>query len=365
MSERALRWYLAFSVAFFVGVAAVLVVRVTVVRGENVRRAESDLETLAAALADGWNRTEDLPDALERAKANHTVRAISVFRTNTGLDYLWARSSAYLSPGTAPGDGLLPGTPAFTIDQLTEIELSRATAIDGEPHVVAAVYRVLDRSATFPLLRDSLVALLSFALLTVVVAIVSLAGTQTAQGTDRVKDDGGRTALPSDKTAAGCVDGVSAETSLPRKLTLELERSAFNEQDFSVAVLEFSGLSRRENDFSAATDSVLDFFTFEDMIFAFGENQLVVLFPGSGLADTLSSLERYQRHFWQQRSAWDGGGEVELFAGASSRNGRLVDGPRILHESEAALRESYESSGHIVGFDPDPDRFRSFLTAEV
>ena len=40
MSERALRWYLAFSVAFFVAVAAVLIVRITVVRDGLVERAE-------------------------------------------------------------------------------------------------------------------------------------------------------------------------------------------------------------------------------------------------------------------------------------------------------------------------------------
>ena len=73
-------------------------------------------------------------------------------------------------------------------------------------------------------------------------------------------------------------------------------------------------------------------------------------------------MERFQHALWSNREAW-GVPKADIWSGLSSRNGRLVDGKRIMGECIAALGRARKTGSRIVGFEPDPDRYRNYLRA--
>jgi GGDEF domain-containing protein len=154
--------------------------------------------------------------------------------------------------------------------------------------------------------------------------------------------------------------GLAPEAALLRRLTVELERAAFQEQDVSVATFRFSFGSRGDEVYARNAWAILQFFSFEDLCFEYGDREVVVIFPGTTLADALGQLERFQRYYWEERYNWNAP-DADLAVGVSARNGRLVEGGRVLGECRTALKRAEKSAGRIMGFQPDPQRYRAEL----
>ena len=58
----------------------------------------------------------------------------------------------------------------------------------------------------------------------------------------------------------------------------------------------------------------------------------------------------------------DGGvHNADIWSGLSSRNGRLVDATRIMGECMTALGRAKKTGTRIIGFEPDPNRYRDYL----
>ncbi len=379
MNSRALHWYIAFSFLLLIALATVFVYRVQQVRSDNYAGASRDFRGISGELAAYWAQSEPAnePPVLDvRLRNDPRIQVVSVYSYRDGLDYLWSREASYLGSGTGEGTAI----PSIRYNELTQVQFTRGfTDSGGGSRIVTAVYTVLDGYAIFPVLRDTLIAILVFILIAIVIAVFQTmsqkqaAQKQTAQkkasfpvgaGSGTTERFPSPDEVPSDRNGMISPEsGLSHESLLARRLTLELERSAFNEQDFSVAILEFTHGRRYDSMYRRVAETLLDFITFEDLCFEFGDERIVVLFPNSGLRETLTTIERFQRHVWQERVGWDCP-DVDMYAGLSSRNGRLVDGSRLLHETDAALHHSYDVPGHIMGFEPDPQKYREFLLSE-
>ena len=356
MNSRALRWYVVFSIVVLIALTVFFVYRLQEVREGNKDNAAVHFLTISQMVSESTARSFD-----GELRTFSPLQVLTVFTYNDGVEYLWTRSPEYVGTYSLDSEAV----PSIQYDELTQTQFSRSfTDGDGTSHVITAVYTILDGQSLYPVLRDTLIAILVFVLFAVVVAVF-----QTAEASRDIKAP----VLPVDTTAMTEDEpplpepppdsGLSEAHLLDRRLSLELERSAFNEQDFSAALLEFPGVLQTDEMYRSIAASVLELYSFEDLCFEYGDGQIVVLFPNAGLKETLSTIERYQRHFWQQRSGWEDD-SVELYAGISSRNGRLVDAPRLLHEIETALHHSHDVAGHIMGFEPDPQKYREFILSE-
>jgi GGDEF domain-containing protein len=152
--------------------------------------------------------------------------------------------------------------------------------------------------------------------------------------------------------------GVTQERFLRFRLDKELERNAENAMDLSVALFQFKGLIPA--DFSQAAGLLLSEYSHEDLIFEYGVDTFCVILPQHDLDQAIARAELVMRKADSQREDHFKG-SFELTVGLSSRNGRLLDAQRFLKEAMVAVKKASREEGRIVGFRPDPVRFRNFL----
>jgi hypothetical protein len=111
--------------------------------------------------------------------------------------------------------------------------------------------------------------------------------------------------------------------------------------------------------------AILAFFAFSDLCFDGGQEgdvqTIVVLLPNTPLSDGLAQVERFQGFYWEERHRW-ARQDADFACGLSARNGRLVDAERIIRECRAATRRAEGLPGKILGFQPDPQRYREYLS---
>jgi GGDEF domain-containing protein len=152
--------------------------------------------------------------------------------------------------------------------------------------------------------------------------------------------------------------GVTQERFLKFRLDKELERNAENAMDLSLAIFRFAGLAA--DDYSAAAALLLGEFSHEDLIFEFGDDMYCVILPQHDLDQAIVRSELVVKKTENAKSNTFKQ-PFELTVGLTSRNGRLLDAGRFIREGQTALKKASREEGRIVGFRPDPVRFRSFL----
>jgi hypothetical protein len=156
------------------------------------------------------------------------------------------------------------------------------------------------------------------------------------------------------------------ESYISERLDAELSRSASFEQDLSVLVLSYDGLSAQDPDYPKIAAAIKEIFSFKDLAFERGDDGFSIILPNIDSVHALRMADELNKKlvFLAQGDY----AELELlplYIGISSRSGRLVDAARLLGEAAAALeRARYEKDTHIVAFKPDPDKYRLFLASK-
>ena len=161
--------------------------------------------------------------------------------------------------------------------------------------------------------------------------------------------------------------GLGWETYLEDRLDAELSRSASFEQDLSLLVLCYDDLGPDDPAYARIGSAIKDFFSFRDLAFEKNGDGFSVILPN---VDSSHAIRMAEEFFKKLSFLAEGDfAELELmpiYMGISSRAGRLVDAKRLVEEASAALdRARYEKDTHIVGFRPDPDKYRQFLTSKA
>ncbi len=154
--------------------------------------------------------------------------------------------------------------------------------------------------------------------------------------------------------------GVCRGDILEYRLEKELARSAENNVDLSLLLVRFRGLKATKK--TNAAQVMIDEFTHEDLIFEYGDDAFFVILPQSDFDQSLAKTELFiaRRDF----NLLNGIDEkvVTLLAGISSRNGRLMNSKRLINEVQIAIKRARDQDGKIVGFRPDPMKFRHYLS---
>jgi GGDEF domain-containing protein len=90
---------------------------------------------------------------------------------------------------------------------------------------------------------------------------------------------------------------------------------------------------------------------------------MAVILPNSDLEQGITELSDFQKELFQATPDMFCTSDISI--GLSSRNGRLINSKRILKEAHAALkRAEKDSETNLIGFRPDPGKFRSFLAMQ-
>ena len=394
--------YTVVTVVFFIAVATVLLVRLGSVREANLTEAQERFRFVQTEIRDLAAET-DIPVSRVVQQAFRStsppadrVVAFAAYGLQENVEYLWARDRRIL-------DETGRQVPRFTYDRVTQARLSGSVRLpDGSSLILEGVYTVLDRRDIFTLLRDALIAVLAFALLAVIVAVITLLRPAVPPATDRPATPPSTGPAPREGAAArrpsgasrrsgtgpapepapepapgGYTDeidsglfspqsGLSPEAHLEKRLSLELERAAANDQDLSICFIEYPKLARGSDTYREVASALLGFFGFEDLIFEYGRRSFCILFPNVNLHEAIRLVEDFQR-----RSAGPAGENSDARVprsagrpafGLSSRNGRLVEGGRLMREARQALEKAREIPGRVMGFSPDPQRYRQYLS---
>jgi hypothetical protein len=375
MNRFLARIYLVSGIIALLAVAVVFFWRLDAVRTENEEDAARRFQELSAQVGALWQEAP-LDEAGTRlseilgpaGSALPTPRAplvVGVYSFDSGVDYLWAQDGRFLDGLPDPRNSV----PEILSNDLVHRRFTRSFELaDGGRRIITAVYPVLTSESTYPVLRDTLVALLGVIALGLFVALIHT----ILHG----RPDSAPRPLSVDLTAeeaddsAGWADqkdmelGLVSQAELEHRLTLELERAGYHEQDLSVAFLAFPKIDDQSIAYRNA-HAVLSFFTFDDLCFDGGRNkgtqEIVVILPNASLQESLRQIERFQRYFWEERQNWSTP-EIDFTCGLSSRNGRLVEASRIIGECRAALRRAGGTAGKITGFQPDPQRYRDVVS---
>jgi hypothetical protein len=393
MKRLLIRVYVVGSILFFLGITVFFFFGLSESRKENVVRAGVAFQGLSDTALETW-RSTPLPEAgdlfteaLSRSGAIQPL-VVSIYSFDVGIDYLWAVDHRFLN---APIDGAVAEPPVIQSNEIVHRRFSRTFELpSGERRIITAVYPVLDETSVYPVLRLVLLAVLAFLVVVLVITIATaVAGRSTrpslseaarderdSEGKDSYEKSSDEKARSEDADATREVppaaavsepavsttsgSGLVPEASLMRRLSLELERAAFHEQDLSIAIFRFSNGFLGDEQHRRNARATIAFFSFEDLCFELGEKEAVVIFPATPLQDALGQIERFQRFYWEERMNWETPG-ADFIVGASARNGRLVDGERVLMEAKTALRKAEDSTSRIIGFQPDPQRYRSYL----
>jgi len=160
--------------------------------------------------------------------------------------------------------------------------------------------------------------------------------------------------------------GLGWESYMQERLDAEISRSASFEQDLSLLVLSYDGLSTHDTNYPAIGAAIKEFFNFRDLSFERGDDGFSVILPNIDSSHALRMAEEFYR-----KLAFIADGDVAeldllpLFMGISSRSGRLVGADRMVEEAAAALEKArYEKDTRIIAFRPDPDKYRRFLASK-
>lgn len=391
--------YAVFSIIVLIVVVVVGLLRVNTTREGNLAEQEASFRRLISDMADTESPRPIGEIGGEYVRLIPRIGALVVTATDSGIRYLWAADQDILGFQTEDLD-TFRGVVSFNTNELSQVRLTESLRLAGGATIVVdAVYTVLTFSDAYPALRDSLIMLVGFAFLTVLVIILFSVGAAAppAQTTDpqavNHREPASKTAVsnttpvsspPADETAPAAyqdvvgepdgqmeeipldalsgttpapgslfnpLTGLSYEDYLIKRLGSEIDRAAYNDQDLSVVLIRIPNLKRPSEVYSTAAAAVLETFAFEDLCFEYEGSSFCVLLPNTELADAIRLAEEFQSKRAQAARI-----------GVAARNGRLVEAERMLKEAALALGRAARESGGIVGFRPDPQKYRQYLT---
>lgn len=370
MKRALVRVYIWTSILAILGIFGYFFYQVYDVREATRADTVAEFDRLSRRTAELWQNQDvqeagrRLSEIVDGTEKTHPL-FVSVYQFDQGVDYLWAANDRFLQE--VDGQSAVPLVRSNT---LLHSRYSRSFQLaDGEQRIVTAIYPAIIRDDLFPILKRTLFAFLVFVAIVLVVAIVSLLARPGRRPTSVVspypdaEESAESRAAPihGPESRKDESTGLNPESVLIRRIDLELERAGYHEQDLSVALFDFSRGKKGDEQYHRNARSVLSFFTFEDLCFEYGKTGIVVVFPNTGLSETLKQIERFQQYYWGERQSWETS-DADFRCGVSSRNGRLVEGSRVIGECRTALSRAGSVPGRIVGFQPDPDRYREYLS---
>jgi hypothetical protein len=458
MGKKISIFYCIFSILFFIALFLLFFVRVSELKKTNTQRIQAGFDQVRHIIETTYTRQASFDSLYFKDTVNkifsldRDLDLLVVYSYDTGIEYLRARNSRYL-PGTQQDIASLRGVPRFSYNNFSRTQIASSIAVPRKSSfIIEGVYRILHDGELFIVIRDTVIILIIFAVITAALALLL-----------RLLDDG-RQALPVRKispppaerpavsyaipmpppsvrpapafpplppapaekpvvkapseeaapapeapeipprTGAGeapvpvqekpappreasplpaaavktvpvpapaplppQADAAARQEAPPqtgwraameKRISLELDRAAYNEQDLTLIILKFSGLIQGSADYQRIAQEIRKKLSFEDLTFEYPPDGYAVVLPNANLDQAFGTLKNFLKTIDTELPMR----ESSPLCGLSSRAGRLIDGARLLLESEEALKRTKEESpDSIIGFKSDPVKYRAYL----
>ena len=315
-----------------------------------------------------------------------SLMLVIVYSFDEGIHYLRARNSNILTTPLSELDAIR-GFPQFHYNSFTHVKITSSLSVPPRTSfLLDAVYLLIDPSELIPILRDSLILLLLLSGVTLGVYFYGKESGKKIPGPQVATKSGEDARTPAPQPLASeslslekesmepsdtgiespsieqCLfsptTGLGWQQHLEKRLTLELERAAFNEQDLSLVLMRIPGMEKTGEAYRKVSKTIQTSIAFEDLVFEYGQDGVAIVLPNSSLEQTITTLKGFLKKLDPSIT--------KQFAlprcGVSSRNGRLIDGKQLILEAEGALKKAGATwKDCIVGFRSDPGKYREYI----
>lgn len=412
--------YILLIVVSILSVAGWILLRVYDSRQDAIAGSEQNFAALSVAIATLWQDGEQeeaapvvAPFLNSQGAQTSPVAVVVTTVDQEDTDYLWARQDRYLEGMVIPGSTPRPTT---SLPTYSYMRVARSFQMpDNSQRVITAVYPILSQQQVYPILQRALIAALVVAAAALVLAVVLVLANHhqrnfaTVTVSSRpeeprftpVQESPLAAAMaseppavdvsPSSEDAPACVAAppppenptprvdvpaerpadppaeesranVGADQSVLDQIGAELDRAAFMEQDMAVVVFEFSRVLQTIS-FREQRDRLLStVFPKRELQFSLQDGKTLIIVPNTTIQGAIQQVEEFQKAYGNAFASETGEHEApNFYAGLTGRAFRLVDSQRILKECYAALEQARTTRGRIVGFQPNPQRYRAFL----
>lgn len=304
------------------------------------------------------------------AEGNSSLQLLYVTKDDGAVEYLYARTAAFLS--SIPRSSTLNRSDiSFRPASLPSVTYQERSPIREKKLTATAYYALIDPNQLFLIFRSLFIATLVFAVL-----LIILLGTQKLSNEEvdvvgrkngskpqilskerHTEETETKDAVPdTNETGVSLYSprsGLCWEDFLTDRLTNELKRSASFEQELSLAIVDCGPVETEA--YRHLADEFSRIFPMRDMTFEFGVTSFALILPNTPLLGALDQLKVFLDKIENEK-------RVSLFAGLSSRSGRLIEGELLIKEASVALkRAKSDMESNIIGFRPDPGKFREYL----
>jgi uncharacterized membrane protein YuzA (DUF378 family) len=416
--------FISIALIFLLFILIYFFVMLSAVRQSAVTRAENYLQTITDSVSTSASEEAYTTRILggSPSAAEGRLRVLLVYRPDRGIEELWSSSPEYLA--NLPDDlSRVRGNPNIAYNDIYEEKLE--LSLENGLTLIAVIHALngADVAPILIQLLYFLLGFAAFTLLFMIIRIIVEPGKGESQGIEygsseqgaagidpldnRAFDPGGED--PSQSRPAAKRSDIESEleeipvapeepvisagyeqapsrkqsmTSNQRKseqnddtrfvaqenriwpsellklrLNNEIERSAENESDIGFAVFRlgrrFVAEDGRLEEFEKL---LLSFFRYEDLLFNLDGLFYGAILPSHGQEECLKHIEKFLIHCDERFKEPDG-----LFAGFSTRSGRLMGGERLMKEGVKAASMAGPRKGRIIGFKPDPQKYRAHL----
>lgn len=377
--------YIVFAGVCLFAIVAVFGIRTYISRRTEMESSRTRIESLentvvSAYLARGGFQSEYFSNRIEEYfKRNPSVDVLAVF-SDSSTYYILSRAREHLSP-QALSSGMWQGSESLIYEPFFERYGEFSLSLpDVEGARIGVLTTVMPRDLLYRYMRDSLIALVALLLITVIFMITTAGERRTTAGAAPAGEAESRTTEHLDafrseaeggtdakRVKEGCglfspVTGLGWGNYLEKRLSFELRRAASFDQDLSLLLIKSFEFDRTSAGYAALAKALLKKFSFQDLIFEYGEKGFSVILPNADLDLAMREAE----DFISKNCAKLSMDRCSFTVGLSSRNGRLVNGTRIITEASQALRKAESDKDHrIIAFRSDPEKYRQYIASRV
>ena len=374
MSKKASLAFTIFGITAIIAIIAVFSIRIYFERKalseENLDTFKKLQNTIASSyLAKGSFSHSFFSDSMRGFIEDHPSYLSIVIYSPEGPHYIYARDPGLL---TFPAEGRLlnwEGAPVFTIRPFFEDVVSSEIAIPTrEGTYLSAVSIVLPRERLFLFIRDTIIAAAALLVITIIIIAVypflrenrkpeaaPPAPEPVELKPGESKNKAQNTGLFSPET------GLGWEQYIDSRLSFELRRSASYDQDLVLILFRGKDLRRGSDEHVRVAKYLLQHFLFQDMLFEYGQNGFAVILPNTELDTAIKEAEAFRNNICSKNISG-----CVFSAGISSRNGRLINGNRLIAEASMALNKAFNDPGNkIIAFRSDPEKYRQYIASKA
>lgn len=350
MKEDKLFIYNIFGVLFLIGIIIWIAMRLTISINVNSTKAETIFHSISTTVLEDIfshskksSSTSNFVKLSNLALSTPSLKSVVISDSSNKIVYIFGRNHHAITYNDR-------GTPVQVFNKIKEKEISGFQTYNGVSFHIQSVFTLFNYNLFF---KTIIIALILFAGYLLLSCIVLIAQTTYRSNPSPLKTP--------DKFST---NNVTIKTAWDNsfsftKLDSELKRAASFDQDLALVLIKADDLflDHYKEDF---TELLHESFSYSDLIFNFDHSYFAVILPDDTIDRGIKRIQEFDQDCAVKFNMINIHG---LYYGLSSRNGRLIEGEVLYNEAFTALQRAVNDGvSHIIGFRPDPAKYRQFLS---